>query len=404
MPAGHMHDRERLLIHPFSILFRHLFTEMLPPFFINLVFFSFIFLMKQILDITDMIVNHKVGVGPVCLLLAYTMPYFLQYIIPMSVMMAVLMAFLKMSSDNEIMALKAGGVSIYRLLTPVLTFSLAGTLITGYMTIVGVPAGAARFKSLLFDVATSNLNISLKERTFNDSFKNIMLYVNKIDPHSGRLHNVLIEDGRTAGVNNTVVAQTGVLFGEPQKMVYHLRLYDGIINQLDRQDRSSNTINFETYDIRLDLKEVMAARGPQGKRPDEMHLAQLQAYLTKVKGNDQKYFKALLKYHKKFSIPVACLAMGLLAMPLGIQTRNSKKTFGIGLCLIFFLLYYLLLSFGSTLGENGLYPPVVGMWLPNVVLGGFGIFLLMWSAWEKQISLRWLGPPLRRTIQLVKKK
>jgi lipopolysaccharide export system permease protein len=44
--------------------------------------------MKQILDITDMIVNHKVGIGPVCLLLIYTMPYFLQYVIPMSVMMA----------------------------------------------------------------------------------------------------------------------------------------------------------------------------------------------------------------------------------------------------------------------------------------------------------------------------
>ncbi len=376
---------------------------MLPPFFINLAFFSFIFLMKQILDITDMIVNHKVGIGPVSLLLVYTMPYFLQYIIPMSVMMAVLMAFLRMSSDNEIMALKAGGVSIYRLLTPVLAFSLLGTLFTAYMTVVGVPVGAARFKSLLFDVATSNLNVSLKERTFNDSFKNIMLYVNKIDPHSGRLHNVLIEDSRTVGVNNTVVARTGVLIGEPQALIYHLRLFDGTINQVDRQDQSSNTIKFETYDIRLDLKAVMAARGPEGKRPDEMTIANLQAYLADSKGDDKKYFKALLKYYKKFSIPVACLAMGLLAMPLGIQTRNSKKAFGIGLCLIFFLLYYLLLSFGSALGENGRYPPIVGMWLPNVVLGGFGIFLLIWSAQEKQININWLGRSLRRTVRSTKK-
>jgi lipopolysaccharide export system permease protein len=243
----------------------------------------------------------------------------------------------------------------------------------------------------------------LKERTFNDSFKNIMLYVNKIDPHSGRLHNVLIEDSRTAGVNNTVVARTGVLIGEPQALVYHLRLFDGTINQVDRQDQSSNTIKFETYDIRLDLQAVMAARGPEGKRPDEMTIAHLQAYLTEAKGDDKKYFKALLKYYKKFSIPVACLAMGLLAMPLGIQTRNSKKAFGIGLCLIFFLLYYLLLSFGSTLGENGRYPPIVGMWLPNVVLGGFGIFLLVWSAKEKQININWPGPFLRRSVRSIKK-
>jgi lipopolysaccharide export system permease protein len=377
---------------------------MMPPFFINMAFFSFIFLMKQILDITDMIVNHKVGVGPVGLMLVYTMPYFLQYIIPMSVMMAVLMAFLRMSSDNEIMALKAGGVSLYRLLTPVLTFSLLGTLIAGYMTLIGVPSGAERFKSLLIKVATSNLNVSLKERTFNDSFKNIMLYVNRIDPRSGQLHNVLIEDSRTKGVNNTVVARSGTLFGEPEKMIYHLRLFDGTINQMDMQNRSSNTVKFDTYDIRLNLKDILATRTPVSKRPDEMTLTDLRSYLQKIKGKDAEYYSALLKYYKKFSIPVACLAMGLLAMPLGIQNRRSKKAFGIGLGLVFFLLYYMLLSLGTAFGENGSYPPVIGMWMPNLILGGFGIFLLVQSARERQISINWLEPVLQRVTKLIVKR
>jgi lipopolysaccharide export system permease protein len=377
---------------------------MMPPFFINMAFFSFIFLMKQILDITDMIVNHKVGVGPVGLMLVYTMPYFLQYIIPMSVMMAVLMAFLRMSSDNEIMALKAGGVSLYRLLTPVLTFSLLGTLIAGYMTLIGVPSGAERFKSLLIKVATSNLNVSLKERTFNDSFKNIMLYVNRIDPRSGQLHNVLIEDSRTKGVNNTVVARSGTLFGEPEKMIYHLRLFDGTINQMDMQNRSSNTVKFDTYDIRLNLKDILATRTPMSKRPDEMTLTDLRSYLQKIKGKDAEYYSALLKYYKKFSIPVACLAMGLLAMPLGIQNRRSKKAFGIGLGLVFFLLYYMLLSLGTAFGENGSYPPVIGMWMPNLILGGFGIFLLVQSARERQISINWLEPVLQRVTKLIVKR
>lgn len=378
------------MISPFSILFRHVFLEMLPPFFINLAFFSFIFLMKQILDITDMIVNHKVGIGAVCLLLVYTAPYFLQYVIPMSVMMAVLLSLLRMSGDNEIMALKAGGVSIYRLLSPVLTFSVLGTLVTGFMTIYGVPSGADRFKTLLFDVATSNLNVSLKERTFNDNFKQIMLYVNKIDPQSGELRNVLIEDGRTAGVNNTVVARTGRLIGEPGEMVYHLRLFEGIINQMDQQDHSSHTIDFETYDIRLDIKDVMASRDIAAKRPDEMALSDLKAYLKSNQADNADYYSALLKYYKKFSIPVACLAMGLLAVPLGIQGRHSKKGLGIGLGLLFFLLYYIMLSIGTTVGENGHYPPVVAMWLPNLILGGIGIFMMIRSAEEKPIRFYWL--------------
>jgi lipopolysaccharide export system permease protein len=377
---------------------------MLPPFVINLAFFSFIFLMKQILDITDMIVNQKVGAGAVCLLLIYLMPLFLQYVIPMSVMMAVLLSTLRMSGDNEIMALKAGGVNIFYLLPPVLTFGVMGMLITGYMTILGVPQSTDRLKTLLIDVASANLNVSLKERTFNDSFKNIMLYVNRIDPQSKDLYHVLIEDRRTKGVNNTVIAKRGKLFGDPKEMVYHLRLYGGTINQMNMQDRSSHTINFETYDIRLDLRDVINAPGLANKRPKEMTLTELRNYLKKVKDNKNAYYDGLLNLHKKFSIPVACLAMGLLALPLGIQSRNAKKAFGVGMGLLFFLIYYLLLSTGSALAENGRLHPAIGMWIPNVILGGLGIILLVRSAQEKTISLTFLAPVMDTAMRLVKKR
>jgi lipopolysaccharide export system permease protein len=174
-------------------------------------------------------------------------------------------------------------------------------------------------------------------------------------------------------------------------MVYYLRLYDGTISQVDMRDRSSYTINFETYDIRLDLKEAFSASGRVNQTPDEMTLPDLRAYLKRIRADRVKYLAALLKYHKKFSIPVACLAMGLLAMPLGIQARHSKKAFGIGLGLLFFLLYYILLSVGTAFGENGNYPPVVGMWMPNVILGGFGIYLLVQSEKEKATAFNRLG-------------
>ncbi len=390
--------------NPFSILNRYLFVEMLPPFFINMAFFSFIFLMKQLLEITDMIVNHNVSFAHVFLLLAYTTPYFFQYVIPMSVMMAVLLALLRMSGDNEVLAIKAGGLSVYRMLPPVLAFSLLGTLITGYITIVGVPLSAERFKKLVLDVATTNLDVSLKERTFNDNFKDVILYVNKIDPNSGSLQNVLIEDRRTPNAHNTVVASTGVLVGEPEKLIYHLRLYNGTINQLDVKKRSSHTIHFKTYDIRLDLKDVMSVVSESHKTPNEMTLTELTEYLNTVRDRKNVYDSALLKYHKKFSLPVACLAMGVLALPLGIVSRRSNKAYGIGLCLFYFLLYYILLTVGTTLGENGSCPPLIAMWVPNITLGGFGVLLLVRSAKEKHLSFDWFWPVVDKTIKWVGKK
>ena len=107
-----------------TIINRYLLKEMMPPFVINLAFFTFIFLMTKILEITNLIVNYRVSLLNVLLMLIYSMPFFLEFIIPMSVMMAVLLTFLRMSGDNEIIALKSGGMSMYGLLPPVLLFCL----------------------------------------------------------------------------------------------------------------------------------------------------------------------------------------------------------------------------------------------------------------------------------------
>ncbi|MBW2100465.1 MAG: LptF/LptG family permease, partial [Deltaproteobacteria bacterium] len=160
-----------------TILSRYVFKELIPPFFISLLFFTFIFLMAKILDITNLVVNYNISIFTVFLMIIYTVPNFLVFVIPMSVMMTVLLTFLRMSSDNEIVALKAGGVSIYRLLVPVFAFCLIGSLLTAVMAVYGLPWGRLAVKELAFEIASSNLNIGLKERTFNDGFKGVMLYV-----------------------------------------------------------------------------------------------------------------------------------------------------------------------------------------------------------------------------------
>ena len=105
-----------------TLIHRYLFSELVPPFAINLAFFTFIFLTSQILDITNLVVNHDVGLLQVSLVIVYAIPYFMVFVIPMAVMMAVLLTFMRLSGDNEIVALKAGGVNVTSLLPPVAVF------------------------------------------------------------------------------------------------------------------------------------------------------------------------------------------------------------------------------------------------------------------------------------------
>ena len=111
MPPGWFTEKQ-VLKNVRTILSRYLIKEMVPPFGINVGFFLFVFLMTKLLEITDYIVNYNVGLLPVLRMLIYTMPFFLQFVIPMAVMLAVLLTFLRMSGDNETIAIKACGVSL----------------------------------------------------------------------------------------------------------------------------------------------------------------------------------------------------------------------------------------------------------------------------------------------------
>lgn len=369
---------------------------MMTPFAINLVFFTFIFLMAEMLKITDLIVNYGVGMIVIVTMLVYSTPYFLVYVIPMSVMMAVLLTFMRMSGDNEIIALKTGGVSIYRLLPPVILFCLAGCLLTAFMAVYGQPWGRLAVKKLTFKIVSSHLDVGLKERTFNDSFKDVMFYVNEIDSKTRTLIDVFIEDKRAKNVASTVVAPKGRLFSEPDGLVYHLRLYDGIINQADIASKSAHSIKFQTYDIRLDLKKNIKTARLRGKSRKEMSLDELLNYLRDAPSKNERYYKALMELHKKFSISIACLTLGLLAVSLGIQSRSSKTSYGLVLGLAFFLIYYLLLSFGLVFGETGAYPPVIGMWVPNYVIGGLGLYFLTRTAVERPVRIDFLAFFIKR--------
>jgi len=385
------------------IINRYIFRELIPPFGINLLFLVFIFVMTRILDITHLVVNYKVSLWAILLMLAYSMPFFLQFVVPMSIMMAVLLTFLRMSSDNEIVALKAGGCHIFRLLPPVFLFALIGCILTGFMALYGLPWSRLALKTLSFQIISNNFDIGLKERTFSESFAGVMLYVNKIDPKDKSLTDVFIEDQRNRNMASTVVAARGRLFSNPKQLLYRLRLYDGTINQVDLKTRSARTIHFDTYDINLDVKRlVRPAKGGQ-KDEEEMTFSELRHYLRTGTHKNERYQMVLMEFHKKFSYPFACFALGLLAVPLGIQSRSSRRSYGVGLGLVFFLVYYMLLSAGWVFGEAGVYPPLIGMWLPNVLMGGIGLFLLIQTSRERTYRLR-LPLPLGRLPAWLRKK
>jgi lipopolysaccharide export LptBFGC system permease protein LptF len=92
----------------------------------------------------------------------------------------------------------------------------------------------------------------------------------------------------------------------------------------------------------------------------------------------------LTEFHKKFSIPFAIFVFVLIGAPLGIRVKRSGKISGFSLSIALAVSYYLLFVMGETLGASGRIPAFLGVWIPNVLLGGLGCVLLFLEAKEKR--------------------
>ncbi len=359
---------------------------MIPPFILTLGFLSFVFLLAQILDITNMIVNYNASLVSILLLLFYCTPEFLQFTIPMSIMMAVLLTFLRMAVDNEIIAVKAGGGNIYHLLYPVLLFSFFGFVFTFIITVYGISWGKVSYDKLAIEVASKSVDASLKEGSFNDSVDGIMFYVNKIDVKNKVLYDVFINDSRDDKNQSIIIAPKGKRFSNKGNTSFILRLYNGVINNVKLDDKSVNTINFDTYDVDIPFEKKGGERFKKKKSIKQSTIAELNEYI-KTADNVKAKRNAIMTLHKRFSLPVACFALGLLAMSLGLKSAFSKRSSGLGLGLVCFLFYYFLLGTGLSCGKSGLLPPALAMWIPDIVMGTLGVIFLVRIAGEKTIGV-----------------
>ncbi len=336
-----------------------------------------------------MIVNHNAGVTSLFLLLLYSFPKFLEFILPMSVMISVLLTFMRMAGDNEIIALKGGGISLYRLLPSVLLFCTLVTCVALWISIVGSPKSEIAIKKKSMEIARSSLGIALQPRVFNTDINGIMIYVSSSDPQTKKLHDVFIEDSRAKGIVNIITAPDGILVLNEKLKIYTLRLYNGKINHVDLAKKSVNTILFNTYDTNVDCQRIFSqSTSKRKKQISELSLKELYSFINKQKpGSTKDFNEALMALHGKFALPFACICLGILAFPLGIQSVSLKRSSGFGLGLFFFIVYYILLAVGWSAGESGKYPPVIGMWLPNIIMGSAGCYLLYRNAKERPVRM-----------------
>ena len=382
----------------------YLIREILTYFLIGVLVFTILFIMGKTLKLTELLVNQGVSPFDIGRLLIYLLPSSLIFMIPIGLLLGVLTTFVRLSSDNEIVAFKASGVSLYQLTPPVLFLSITAYLLTTLLVIYGLPWGSQGFRHVLYDIAKTKAYTAVKEGTFNDSFDGIVIYVDKTPLRGKKLRKIFIHsEDKEESDTKTILAKEGYVATNPDSHEIILHLIGVTGDRISKEGESYTSIESDALIQKLTFGGNLSRIRRFRARDWEMSIGELKAKVKTRKLLHKDYTQQLLEIYRKFSIPFACIVFGLMGIPLGAQPRRSGRSYGFILGIPVVLAYYMLRTLAETFAFNGTLPPLIASWAPNLILIALAIYLLVKTANESPIAiLHWSAQIMESITRSIK--
>jgi len=373
---------------------RYILSELAGPFALGLLVYTFILLIQLLFGLAEMIIKRGIPAATVGRLLANSLPNILVLTLPMSFLLAVLLGIGRLASDSELIALRASGISLYRILRPVLFMGLVLGAFNTYLMLELLPRGNTAYTRALLEIATRTIGTQFEPRIFYNEFQGRVLYISNIVPGSGEWEGVLLADAVVTAEQptNLTVAERGRLELSQDGEQVALVLNNAIQHTYDltRPER------YETRQyrrVRIVLRDKFASeeRAKLLSRKGIRSMTWSEARQAAVDPANPPSFRAQarVQMQKMFAIPAACPVFALLALPLAFTNRRGGKSSGFALSIGIVVAYYVLISQGEKYATVGKLPPWLAMWIPNLLLGGVGLALLIARNRDRSLLPRW---------------
>ncbi len=390
------------------LLYSYLISEILGPLFGGLLIVNANLFLGRLSSLLDVIFGFGIGFTDFARIGIYLLPNLLQFSLPMATTLGVIIAFTKLSDGNEILALKAAGCGLSRLLGPVALVAVCLAGLTALDTCLLIPRSNLALKQTFFQLAREKIDRGLRSHEFSDSLDKVVIYVDQVDPETKDWHGVYISDRRNPANPLLILARQGRLRANAEQLLISLELQDGTI--LRERGDTSQTIAFGDYRLQLpigsgsDLDQRFNPKnlGKMELNPEQLLLkaADLRREAAQDPARRAEYLSRSLdlvsEFHSRLALPVGCLILAILALPLSLQARPGRGRPGLFLGLFFFVLYYILISVAQSQVETSGLPIGLLMWSPNLIFAVLTLLMLRSSARENTVpflerALEWAG-------------
>jgi lipopolysaccharide export system permease protein len=360
------------MLESHQTLQRYILREYLKIFGLTLSGMILIYIVVLFLQKVDLIIKNRAPFHLIFVYLLYKIPEVIfQWTLPYTVLLATLLVLGMLSRHSEITAMKAGGVSLYRITFPLLALALIISLFSFLGNEYLVPFSNQRAQYLM--------SVEVKKEPLESFFKNYKIWY-----HSGRrIFNVQLLDPQKKVLKGFTLYQFDNHFRCVQRIdAREARwvdgkwwLYDGAVRDFD-ESGSIRTTYFE--EMEYALQENWDSFQTIERQSTEMSYSELRNYIQKIQTSGYDATRYLVDLYSKYSYPLLNLIMVLIGIPFALKTgRSGGVALSIGISVLIGFAYgvtfYIFLSFG----KSGVLSPLLSSWTPTLIFGLAGIFTLM---------------------------
>jgi len=322
------------------------------------------------------------------------LPTVLIFTIPMAVLCGTIIGLGRMSSDSELVAMRAAGVSTWRTLVPALIIGLIATAASAYLNLVEVPRSQIHLRSVALRSALYKLDSPVEPHTFTNDFPGYVIYVRDGDKAHGQWGRVFIQTQKPDHSTELMTARSGRIDSSSEKS--ELVLQDAMRTKIpapEAKDQSYSVDRLESvrYTFPTGRADLIARLQKSDANPDAMSFGDLRQYIANTTGVEHR--EASIIFHKRLAFALAPFIFSLFGSALALRMRRGSRGFGVLISLAILVGYYLLTLGGDQAARAGTVAPVIGCWLATATILTVGLAILVSRDRHFRWSFRWRSSP-----------
>ena len=348
---------------------RYIFMQLLGPFCFGFFMFVVVISVEPLISALQNIVNDNVSFWSVIRWFLYRLPQDMIFTFPMSVLLSTLLVFGRMSKDSETVAMKAGGINFFRLLVPVVLFSLTVTGVSILFNELVVPYSNKRAQEIRRAEILRLVEPEAAENVIMRAADGAFVYARKVVEKAQTMEKVLLEYYQDGKIQRRISADRATW--EHGSWILHetidQRYTDGKVTDSKPLARS----------VADGIREPIKDFARQTKRASEMSFRELKNRIELFeRANFMETTDMQVELALKTSLPFASFFFALIGASFGLTKYRSGAFIGFGVSVVIIFIYYVLMSIFCAMGKSGFLPVYLSAWLQNIICLFVGLYIV----------------------------